>query len=172
MSIEYSLTHSPQKHVESTLQVDNYPASLRTPRACFVTLTIHDNLRGCIGSLEAEQLLIIDVIQNARKAAFFDPRFPPVTLTELTKLRIQLSVLSQPQAMNFTSEPDLLRQIQPGVDGLILEDINHRATFLPSVWDTLPDAVSFLQHLKQKAGFSTDYWSNTIKCARYTVNSF
>jgi len=171
-SIDYSLQYSPKKPIEDCAQLSSYSASLQSLGASFVTLTIQDKLRGCIGSLEANQPLVIDVMQNARSAAFFDPRFPPVTQLEFNKLTIQLSVLSLPQAMSFTSEKDLLRQIQPGIDGLVLEDGNHRATFLPSVWETLPDANAFLRHLKQKAGVSMDYWSDTITCARYTTECF
>ncbi|NOZ53032.1 MAG: AmmeMemoRadiSam system protein A [Gammaproteobacteria bacterium] len=171
-SIKYSLQQSPQQHFEDTLQLTRYTMALRNPGASFVTLRWHNDLRGCIGSLQAQKMLVIDIIQNARSAAFFDPRFPPITQKEFTEIDISLSVLNPPQAISFTSEHDLLQQIQPGIDGLILEEDNRQGTFLPSVWETLPDVKSFLQHLKQKAGLPMDYWSNRIKCARYTTDTF
>ena len=98
-----------------------------------------------------------------------DPRFRPLTDAEYPKLVLDISILSTPQPMHFESEQDLLRQIRPGIDGLILSDHGHRGTFLPSVWEQLPDPVIFLQHLKQKAGLPTNYWSDTIQVENYTT---
>ena len=122
--------------------------------------------------LEAYQPLINDVAENAFKAAFNDPRFPPLNAEEFTDLTIHVSVLGKPEAIAFTDENDLLQQIRPGIDGLILEDGHHRGTFLPSVWESLPTAREFLRHLKQKAGLDTDYWSDTLRISRYTTQSF
>ena len=145
---------------------------LGDPGASFVTLHKDGDLRGCIGSLEAYRPLINDVAENAFSAAFRDPRFPALQAEELEALTLDISVLSQPQAMSFESEQDLLDQIQAGTDGLILQDKLHRGTFLPSVWESLPDRTLFLQHLKLKAGLPADHWSSEIQVWRYTTECF
>ena len=164
-SINYGL------RTQNILQIDiaMFPEQICQSRACFVTLHLNSQLRGCIGSLLAHQPLIQDVVQNAYSAAFKDPRFKPVTLEEYPQLVLDISVLSQAQPMKFNSEADLLTQIRPGIDGLILSDNGHRGTFLPSVWKQLPDPHEFLRHLKNKAGLPADYWSNTIKIENYTT---
>ncbi|HEC18430.1 MAG TPA: AmmeMemoRadiSam system protein A [Gammaproteobacteria bacterium] len=167
-SIAYGLQHGRPLPVE----VERFPRPLREPGASFVTLNKHGELRGCIGSLEAQRPLVEDVAHNAFAAAFSDPRFPPVTAQELPALEDHISVLSPATPMTFTSEADLLRQIRPGIDGLVLEDGWHRGTFLPSVWESLPDKEQFLQHLKMKAGLPPDYWSDTLRVSRYTTESF
>jgi uncharacterized protein len=149
-----------------------YPPALQAPRATFVTLHKDGDLRGCIGSLEAQRALIVDVAMNAFAAAFRDPRFAPVRTDELAALNVHISVLSPAQPMRFHDEADLLRQLRPGLDGLILEEERHRGTFLPSVWDSLPQPEEFLAHLKLKAGLAADYWSRDIRVARYTTESF
>lgn len=157
------------QHHPMTLDSSKYPDSLLQTGACFVTLHQNNQLRGCIGSLQAHQPLITDVANNSFNAAFHDPRFLPVTEAELPKISLDISVLSQPQPMQFSSESDLLRQLQPGIDGLIISDHGHRGTFLPSVWEQLPNAATFLNHLKEKAGLPTNYWSNTLTIERYTT---
>jgi AmmeMemoRadiSam system protein A len=122
--------------------------------------------------LEACRPLAEDVAENARAAAFEDPRFPPLTLPELAKLEIHISILSPSEEMVFSSESDLLRQIRPGVDGLILQEGFRRGTFLPSVWAELPEKELFLTHLKLKAGLPADYWSDTLRVFRYTTDCF
>ncbi len=154
------------------VDVSAYDPELQVERATFVTLNKFGELRGCIGHLEAIQPLIADVAENAFNAAFRDPRFPPVTASEFGDLEVHISVLSPPEPMVFTSEADLLRQIRPGIDGLILEDGAYRGTFLPSVWEQLPDPAQFLAHLKMKAGLPPNYWSDTLKVSRYTTESF
>ncbi len=149
-----------------------YPEPLREKRATFVTLQIGGRLRGCIGTLEAIRPLIQDVAHNAWAAAFSDPRFPPLSKSEFDSLEIEISILTPPESMVFDSEADLLRQIRPGMDGLILEEDGYRGTFLPSVWKSLPDPHEFLRHLKQKAGLPPNYWSDTLKVYRYTTESF
>jgi len=151
------------------VEVEAFSAALQPKRATFVTLEIADQLRGCIGMLEAVRPLIEDVSENAFAAAFNDPRFPPVTAAERGQLKISISVLSPAEPILFESQDDLLRQIRPGIDGLILQDGPRRGTFLPSVWESLPDAHSFLLHLKGKAGLPADYWSDTIRVSRYTT---
>lgn len=148
-----------------------YTAALQAERACFVTLEKAGELRGCIGHLQAVQPLINDVAENAWAAAFQDPRFAPLKRVELPGLEIHISILSPPQAMTFSSQGDLLGQIRPGIDGLILEDGYRRGTFLPSVWESLPEARDFLAHLKLKAGLPADYWSDKIRISRYTSES-
>ncbi len=151
---------------------EDYPAVPTTPGACFVTLHSHGELRGCIGSLQAHQPLLDDVAYNAFAAAFSDPRFPPLRESELPGLEIHLSLLSEATPIDFLSEEDLLQQLRPGEDGLVLEEGRRRGTFLPSVWEQLPTNELFLRHLKQKAGLPPDYWSDTLKVSRYTTESF
>ena len=149
------------------IDLQPFPEALKALRASFVTLELDGRLRGCIGSLNAARPLVEDVLHNAYAAAFRDPRFPPVTAEELTRLDIHISLLTPAEPMQFASEEDLLGQIQPGVDGLILEDQGRRGTFLPSVWESLPEARQFLAHLKRKAGLPEDYWSGTVRVWRY-----
>jgi len=148
-----------------------YP-ELTTEGACFVTLHSHGELRGCIGSLQAHQPLIEDVAHNAYAAAFSDPRFPPLRESELAELDIHISLLSPATPISFRSEEDLLQQIRPEEDGLVLEEGRRRGTFLPSVWEQLPTKELFLRHLKQKAGLPPDYWSDTLQVSRYTTEGF
>lgn len=156
-----------------TTEFDN---SLIENRATFVTLhKEHANnkeLRGCIGSLIAHQPLVIDVAENAYSAGFRDPRFPALTNDELEVLEVHISILTPPELMSFTSRDDLLEQIRPNVDGLILSDGFSRGTFLPSVWEQLPGQEEFLQNLLMKAGLPHDYWSNSIKMERYETICF
>jgi len=149
------------------LQPSQFPGALQATLASFVTLKIADQLRGCIGSLEAVRPLVEDVNANAYAAAFRDPRFPPVAERELAGLNISISVLSSPQAMNFASEQELVSQLRPGIDGLILEEGYRRGTFLPAVWESLPEPQAFLRQLKLKAGLHPDYWSDRLKVYRY-----
>jgi len=164
-AIEYGLQH--HNHIKVDLK--KYSAHLCEKRACFVTLQIGKQLRGCIGSLEAHQSLVEDVAQNAYASAFGDPRFSRLTMEEFKQINIHISVLSKPEPMHFDSEADLLRQIRPEIDGLILSDGPYKGTFLPSVWESLPDAKQFLTHLKMKAGLAPDYWSDTLQIERYTA---
>lgn len=149
-----------------------YPEPLRPLRATFVTLERYEQLRGCIGTLEAVRPLVQDVAANAYAAAFSDPRFPPLLGEELDGLTLHISILSPPEPMAFTGEADLIGQLRPGVDGLILSDGRRRGTFLPSVWESLPQPEQFLAHLKVKAGLPVDYWSDTLRVERYSTESF
>lgn len=158
-----------KNHRALKINLENYPKKLQENGACFVTLEINNQLRGCIGSLIAHQPLIIDVADNAYNAAFRDPRFMPLSEDEYPEITKHISVLTKPELMHFTSEDDLLRQIRPNVDGLILTENGYCGTFLPSVWEELPDKKLFLMHLKLKAGLSENYWSDTIKVERYTT---
>jgi AmmeMemoRadiSam system protein B/AmmeMemoRadiSam system protein A len=149
----------------------DHPA-LNSPGATFVTLTQGGDLRGCIGSLEAHRPLERDVRANAVAAAFRDPRFPPLTLAELPRTRVEVSLLTAPQPMPFKDEADALRQLRPGIDGVILVAGHRRSTFLPQVWEQLPAPRSFMAHLKQKAGLPADWWSSEVQLQRYEVRKW
>jgi hypothetical protein len=153
-------------------QLDDLPDALRRPAASFVTLRYHGQLRGCIGSLVVRAPLAQNVADNAFNAAFRDPRFPELTAPELANLGLEISVLGTPQPMAFSSEEDLLAQLRPGQDGLILEAGGRRGTFLPSVWEQLPRPADFLCQLKQKAGLSMAFWSDDLRVLRYATESF
>jgi hypothetical protein len=153
-------------------RLEDLPEPLRLPAACFVTLHRHDQLRGCIGSLEARAPLAQNVADNAFNAAFRDPRFPELTAPELADLELDISVLGTPCALQFSSEADLVTQLRPREDGLILEAGGRRGTFLPSVWESLPGPGDFLRHLKQKAGLPMDFWSDEVRVMRYGTESF
>jgi AmmeMemoRadiSam system protein A len=150
----------------------DYAARLAEEGAAFVTLHTKGALRGCIGHLQAVQPLVVDVAENAFAAAFRDPRFPPLTQAELSDLDMEISVLTPSEPLSFDSEEQLLQMIQPGLDGLILEEGTARGTFLPTVWNSLPQPGDFLRHLKQKAGLRPDHWSDTIRISRYRTESF
>ena len=162
-SIHHGLTSGKPLLVE----LNNYAQELIEKRASFVTLETKGQLRGCIGFLEAVRPLVQDISENAFAAAFKDPRFTPLQKEEIQYLEIHLSILSPAESISFSSERDLLTQINPGIDGLILTEGNHHGTFLPSVWESLPDPEQFLRHLKIKAGLTEQYWSETIKISRY-----
>lgn len=162
-SIDHGLAHGAALKVDSS----GHPQALLEMRATFVTLTIDDQLRGCMGVLEARHPLIIDVANNAYSAAFSDPRFPPLSRLERGRVAIKISVLTPPEPLAIKSEADLIAQLRPHIDGLILEQGAQRGTFLPAVWETLPEPRDFLRHLKQKAGLNPDAWSDAIKVQRY-----
>jgi AmmeMemoRadiSam system protein A len=147
------------------------PEILQKPGACFVTLTLDGELRGCIGSLEAHRSLGEDLRSNALAAALRDPRFPPLTAAELPAIRIEVSVLGAPQALAFTSEADALARLRPGIDGVILTACSRRATFLPQVWEQLPTPAEFMARLKQKAGLPSNYWGPDLRLATYPVQA-
>lgn len=149
-----------------------YPDELNQMLSSFVTLHQSERLRGCIGALEATRPLVIDVAVNAHGAAFRDPRFNSVRQDELSSLSITISVLSNSETLNFSSEEELIQIIRPEIDGLILSEGLHRGTLLPAVWESLSDPVDFLRQLKAKAGLSPDYWSETLIIERYTTESF
>ena len=155
-----------------TVDSNKLDAALQTSRATFVTLNKHGQLRGCIGMLKPIRPLAEDVAHNAFAAAFSDPRFPPLKENELEQLDIHISILGTPEKMSFDSEEDLIRQLKPGIDGLIMEEGRRRGTFLPSVWESLAEPRDFLHHLKLKSGLPENYWSDDIKIQRYSVEEF
>ena len=140
--------------------------------ATFVTLTRRGELRGCIGSLNPRRTLVEDVRTNARAAAFEDPRFKPLTLEELDEIEIEVSLLSPIEVLDVNSEEELLERLRPGVDGLVIEKGYHRGTFLPQVWQKLPDPRDFLHHLKRKAGLDPGFWPDGLRVSRYTVEEW
>ncbi len=137
--------------------------------ACFVTLKSRGNLRGCIGTLSAHRSLAADLLANAVAAATQDPRFPPMTHAELAEVEIEISLLSQPEPFAYQDGDDLLRRLRPGVDGVILSHNGRRSTFLPQVWEQLPNPADFLTHLCQKAGLSGACWRQGAEIMVYTV---
>jgi AmmeMemoRadiSam system protein A len=145
---------------------------LHEPGATFVTLTQGGRLRGCIGSLEAWRTLGDDVKSNAQAAAFRDPRFAPLSAGELEHTRVEVSLLTPAVPMQFTDESDAIRQMRPGIDGMIFECHGRRGTFLPQVWESLPEPHQFFAHLKQKAGFAADFWSPDVRLHRYEVRKW
>lgn len=145
---------------------------LQEPGAVFVTLKYREALRGCIGSLMAYRPLLEDVEENAQRAAFSDPRFLPLTMDELAKTRIEVSLLTPPEHLPCRDEDDALAQLRPRIDGVIFTTRGRRSTFLPQVWEELPDGRDFLAHLKQKAGLPPDFWSPDVVLERYQVQKW
>ena len=139
--------------------------------ACFVTLRKFGYLRGCIGSIVAHQPLIKDLVENAQKSAFGDPRFNPLEISELIDLTVEISILSEPKPITFIDEADLLRQIVPFKDGIIIKDGIYQAVYLPSVWEELPDKEVFLKSLKAKAGLPSEHFSDTFQAFRFETES-
>jgi uncharacterized protein len=148
-------------------------ANLREQGASFVTLTIRGQLRGCIGALEAYQPLADDVREHAVAAALEDPRFPKVSKDELSKIQVEVSRLTRPVPLEYKDADDLLSKLRPGVDGVILKDGFRRATFLPQVWEKIPDPSEFLENLCYKMGTSPDHWKNRhLDVLIYQVDEF
>jgi len=146
--------------------------TMQQQAASFVTIHKHGALRGCIGTLEPYRPLAADVAANALAAAFEDPRFPPLTRQEFPLIRIELSVLSPLQEMQVRDEADALSRLRPGVDGVVLRFGMHRATFLPQVWEQLPDSAQFMAHLKMKAGLPASFWDPDVVICRYQVSKY
>lgn len=154
------------------LTADESAPLLAEPGACFVTLTQNGQLRGCIGSLVAHRSLLNDLKNNAVSAALYDPRFVPLTAAELKNTKIEISLLTPPEPMQFKDEADALAQLRPGIDGVVFEFGRYRSTFLPQVWQQLPAPREFMSHLKQKAGLPEDFWAAGVRLSRYTVKKF
>ena len=146
---------------------------LRADGASFVTLTIHGQLRGCIGALQPYQSLAADVREHAVAAAVQDYRFPPVTVGELTRIHIEVSRLTVPGPLSYVDADDLVTRLRPGVDGVILRDGSRRATFLPQVWEKIPDAAGFLNQLCAKMGAAPNLWRHKhLDVQIYQVEEF
>jgi AmmeMemoRadiSam system protein A len=151
----------------------NLPASLLELGASFVTLTVNGNLRGCIGALEAYQPLAMDVQEHAIAAGMNDYRFAPVQPLELASVKIEISRLTQPERLEYVGADDLVQKLKPGIDGVILQDGWKKATFLPQVWEKLPDPSEFLEHLCLKMNASPQLWRHKhIDVFIYQVEEF
>jgi AmmeMemoRadiSam system protein A len=148
---------------------DAYPEPVRAPGASFVTLRLDSALRGCTGSLEAARPLVCDVARNAWRSATADPRFSPLREAELAELDVHVSVLSPLEPVAAASERELLAQLRPGIDGLVLREGRRCATFLPAVWENLPEPREFLDQLRLKAGLPRGHWSAALRFERYTT---
>jgi uncharacterized protein len=157
----------------SVLDLSSLPLRLREEGSSFVTLTIGGQLRGCIGSLNPYQPLAEDVREHAVAAALNDPRFPPVKESELNGIQVEVSRLTRPLPLEYKDAEDLLSQLHPHVDGVILQDAFHRATFLPQVWEKIPDPADFLDNLCYKMGIKPDVWrSKHLDVLTYQVEEF
>jgi AmmeMemoRadiSam system protein A len=147
--------------------------ALKARHGTFVTLKIAGHLRGCIGSLAAEESILDGVKRNAVNAAFHDPRFSPLTVEEIEDVDIEISILTKPQPLEYTNNADLISKLRVNVDGVILQKGQASATFLPQVWEQLPRSEKFLSHLCVKAGLSANAWENTrLEISTYQVQYF
>ena len=153
--------------------LEKYPPALREEGAAFVTLTRSGKLRGCIGAIEAYQPLVQDVCEHAVAAATEDYRFEPVREVELADLKIEISRLTRPERLQFQDAEDLLAQLRPGIDGVVVREGFRRATFLPQVWDKIPDKQQFLENLCLKMGAPANYWiTHHLEVLTYQVEEF
>ena len=157
---------------ELNIQLQHYHPDLRAKRSSFVTLQCQGKLRGCVGSLVATRMLVLDVANNAAAAAFKDRRFKPLRQKEFADLDVHISVLSPARPLPVKSRQELLEKLRPGVDGLVLQEGSHRSTYLPSVWETLPDPDQFVSELRVKAGLPKEGWSKTIQVSTYSTEEF
>jgi AmmeMemoRadiSam system protein A len=167
-SVEYGLIH--QRPLP--IQFDDLHPALAEPAATFTTLRSGGKLRGCCGTLEAKDPLARDVSRSAFQAAYRDTRFKPVGEAELEGIRLEVSVLSPLESIPVTDEADLLEQLTPGTDGLVIVEGLRRATFLPKVWESLPEPGQFLAQLKAKCGLPEDYWSEQLEFLRYRTTTY
>ena len=171
-----SIQHGLQTRQPLPIAPAEHPPALRRKQAAFVTLKQNGRLRGCIGSLRAHRPLVADISENAFAAAFRDPRFAPLGEDELATVDIEISVLGRPRPLRFRDEQDLIRQLRPGVDGLIVEEHghseDHSGVFLPAVWEQFAEPRRFWRELKRKAGLEPDHWSDTLTVSRYTAQKF
>jgi AmmeMemoRadiSam system protein A len=168
-SIELAVSGFPLAH----LVLENYSPNLRAYGASFVTLTEEGELRGCIGALEPYQPLVQDVCEHAEAAALDDYRFHPVRPDEVPRLVIEISRLTIPQPLQYAQPLELPHKLKPGSDGVIIRDGIHRATFLPQVWEKIPDPDGFLSHLCQKMGVPADIWKRKmLQVFTYHVEEF
>lgn len=155
------------------LNSSKLPIKLQENGASFVTLTKQGQLRGCIGTLEAYQPLAVDVQAHAMAAALQDDRFPPVQPEELAQIEIEVSVLTPRRELDYESPQDLIQKLRPRVDGVVLQDGLRKATFLPQVWEQIPQAEEFLAHLCQKMGAAPTLWQKKhLTVYTYQVQEF
>ena len=145
---------------------------LQEPGACFVTLRYADALRGCVGTLKPHRSLLDDIKMNAVASALHDDRFIPLQAKEWPTTRVEVSLVSQLEPMSFLDEAEALLQFRRGTDGVVFESGLRRSTFLPQVWESLPEPREFLAQLKRKAGLPVNFWADDVKLSRYTVQKF
>ena len=168
-----AMEHAVRGEKQPPMQTDSLTRNLREQGAAFVTLTIRGQLRGCIGALEPYQPLADDVREHAVAAALEDPRFPPVSEDELSRIQVEVSRLTRPVPLEYKDADDLLSKLKPFVDGVILRDGIRRATFLPQVWEKIPDPAEFLNNLCYKMGASENLWRNQhLEVLIYQVEEF
>jgi AmmeMemoRadiSam system protein A len=168
-----AMEHSVRGQKLPALDLGTLRAPLRAEGASFITLTIQGGLRGCIGALEPYQPLAQDVREHAIAAALEDPRFPPVTPEELDQIEIEVSRLTFPENLEYADPEDLLTRLRPNMDGVILRDGFRRATFLPQVWEKIPDKAEFLDNLCYKMGAPADTWRHKhLEVLTYQVEEF
>jgi hypothetical protein len=168
-----ALTLSVQGRALPPLDLANLPQPLQKDGASFVTLTEGGQLRGCIGALEAYQPLALDVQEHAMAAALQDYRFPQVRPDELGRIEIEISVLTPRTELDYETPEDLIQKLRPNVDGVVLQDSFRKATFLPQVWEQLPQPEPFLAHLCQKMGAASDLWQKKhLTVFTYQVQEF
>jgi AmmeMemoRadiSam system protein A len=148
------------------------PDSLRRPAGAFVTLNVRGELNGCIGSIEPDEPLGVAVARHAWSAAFTDPRLPALRRADYDHLDIEVSILSPLAPIPASTRGDLLERLQPRVDGLLIAAGSRRAVFLPSVWEQLPSAATFLDHLFRKAGLPLDWWPDDLRAFTFTADKF
>lgn len=162
-----------ENNTAGTLKIRLSDMAITENRGTFVSLHKKGDLRGCIGNIEPSKTIYDGVKDNAKHAAFKDPRFKPLSYDELRETNIEVSILTQPQRLDYTDPIDLIEKLRPGIDGVVIEKEIHRATFLPQVWDQLEDPNLFLAHLCMKAGLSSEEWkSGDLKVLTYQVQLF
>ena len=173
--------HTLMEHLEKKIpqaEIDSLKSALKDPcfkssYGTFVTLKINENLRGCIGNLTSDTSLESGIRRNAINAAFHDPRFAPLSTAELDRVEIEVSILSEPQPLKYRDGDDLVKKLQPHIDGVIIRKDHASATFLPQVWEQLPRPQDFLSHLCAKAGLAKDSWKNPeLEVSTYQVQYF
>jgi AmmeMemoRadiSam system protein A len=153
-------------------EIDERAGWLHEPGACFVTLRCADALRGCVGTLLPHRALLDDIKSNAVAAALHDDRFAPLQAQEWPMTRVEVSLVSPLEPMSIRDEADALAQLRPGVDGVVFESRLRSSTFLPQVWESLPEPREFLAQLKRKAGLPASFWADDVRLLRYTVRKF
>jgi AmmeMemoRadiSam system protein A len=167
-----SVAHGAREGRELEVEPERFAPELRALRATFVTLRLRGRLRGCTGSLDAVRALVVDVARSAYRSARCDPRFPPVAPAELDALELGISVLGPLEPLCAATEAELLGQLRPRVDGLVVREGVASATFLPAVWDSLPEPARFVRELRRKAGLDPERWSAALRFERYAVEEF
>ena len=166
-----SINHGLISHQPPSIDPGQFSIALQVKRAVFVTLKLKGALRGCIGMLEPIHTIVEGVSSNAYRAAFKDPRFPPLSRSDADHTSIHIALLTYPHLIQVANESDLLRQLHPERHGLILKSGSRQATFLPSVWQLLNEPRRFVQQLKLKAGLSADAWPPDLQFQTYEVES-